>query len=621
MSSGWAFLLAVVLCGGACGAAEATDTWSPERAEALLVRWCDALVARQVRGTCDENLDGAVLCPACGSVHGRFGDAVYPLIYLYVRRGDSRYLRAAEAAVDWVERTMVRADGANDNDYRNQWFGITVFAQTSMGKTLLHFADRLPDALKARWMSIFRRETAFVRQRFDSGFVERTNINYPATFCEAMALASHLTGDSTCLDDAAKILAIFENRCLTDEGLLYGEHHPPAALSPGGRRYVDLGYNCEESLPALVAYASAIGNADLKKRMLASADAHAAFILPDGALDNSAGSRSAKWTYYGSRTSDGLLPLLADLAKEGRPWAVRAIDRHLNLLERCTLPNGLLAGGLHHAAAHEPACVHHAFTHAKSLVDLLLSGAPTSVPAAKLPREAQIGMTAYPSMGAHLVSLGPWRATFSAGDAFSGRAAMVVGGGAPTMLWSRFTGPLIVGSMAEYDMVEPLNMQDLRHERRVVSLTPRFECGSLQSGAEGRAAVVAACVDDVFDYRAVGVLRNGRGQVGARYEMTWRLSPKGLTFEGKCAADGRFVLPLVAQPDEPIDCAGNQVVLRKKGATVMVESSGQMGVLRTDRGDRAFHPVAGLLTAQLAVSVKANENLKISLSLVDDNQK
>lgn len=33
---------------------------------------------------------------------------------------------------------------------------------------------------------------------------------------------------------------------------------------------------------------------------------HLEFVLPDGAIDSSFGSRVNKWTYWGSRTSDGM---------------------------------------------------------------------------------------------------------------------------------------------------------------------------------------------------------------------------------------------------------------------------------------------------------------------------
>ncbi len=45
----------------------------------LLKTWCDGLMARQVVTMRDPAFHGGLLCPACALIHGRCGDAVYPL--------------------------------------------------------------------------------------------------------------------------------------------------------------------------------------------------------------------------------------------------------------------------------------------------------------------------------------------------------------------------------------------------------------------------------------------------------------------------------------------------------------------------------------------------------------
>ena len=59
------------------------------------------------------------------------------------------------------------------------------------------------------------------------------------------------------------------------------------------------------------------------------------FLLPNGAWDNSWGTRNYKWSYWGSRTSDGCFPalmLLADLDPSFR----EAAWRNLYLMAACT---------------------------------------------------------------------------------------------------------------------------------------------------------------------------------------------------------------------------------------------------------------------------------------------
>ena len=66
-------------------------------------------------------------------------------------------------------------------------------------------------------------------------------------------------------------------------------------------------------------------------------------MLPDGAWDNSWGTRNNKWSYWGSRTSDGCQPGYGLLAKKSPEFA-EAVRRNTRLLKACT-HDGLLHGG------------------------------------------------------------------------------------------------------------------------------------------------------------------------------------------------------------------------------------------------------------------------------------
>ena len=578
---------------GSSSCVEVNDRWSREDAKQLLLRWCEALVAYQVKEHPDPCVIGSFPCPACGLAHGRTGDAAYPLLWAYSMTKRKEFLDAAVLAVDWSERMMVRADGGNYNDYRSGWWGITVFSQIAMGKTLLRFGHLLPKDAYGRWMDIFKRQTAFIRRRFMEPSFAEANVNYPAAFCEAMVLASKLTGDAGCLCDAEKTARSIR-RLFTADGLLAGEDHPPDAVSPRGRRPIDLAYNCEETIPSLIAYAAETGDRAFENEVLDCAMNHLEFFLPDGGLDDSAGSRSAKWTYYGSRTSDGMLPMLAALAKKSRPGAVRAIDRHLRLLERCTLASGVLAGGIDYAAANEPGCLHHGFTHAKSLAELLMDGnVPETAPVAELPREKARGLSVYPSMGVHLASVGDWRVTFSANDAFSGPESATVGGGSPTLLWHRKAGLLAAGTMSEYSLVEPQNMQDLRHEREVLSATPRFERGKEKSCQD-------CAVDVVAEEHNGEILYSVRGRW---MSAKWTVGEGGIRLTATTDGAGRFVFPVVVRSGDSVRVEGNRALVRKGGVTVALKSNAAISLVKTDRGERAFTPIAGLLTAQFAFPV------------------
>ena len=589
------------------GSPSAAASWSRDAAEGLVARWCDALLARQIAGTGDPMLDGAIACPACGVLHGRVGDLAYPLAYRWERTGDAKYLAAAERAVEWTEAAMRRADGGLYNDFQSQWWAITVFAQIALGKTLLRFGDRLPRDLRVRWSALFERDTDFVARRFDESFVESTNVNYPASFCEAMALAGRV------LDDAGKTararsMADRVMKSFLPDGLFTGEGAPMSHRSPRGLAYVDLGYNLEESLPSLLAYAELCGDGRMKDAVLASAAAHAEFLLPDGGVDDSFGSRSAKWTYYGSRTSDGLLPILGALAKSGVPWAARAMGIHLGLLACCTNASGLLAGGVQYGAAGEPACIHHSFTHAKSVVDVLLDASiPERGGDAPLPREHAYGLRSFPSIGVALAAVGPWRATFAGGDSFApGMTGLRISGGGPSLAWHEAVGPLLVGTMADYAIVEARNLQDLRHERTVLSMTPRIEANDSSSSArDADAEMEATSAASALECRAKGRLTGRDGTRGAAYELVSHVDEKTFSIGGTCETDARFVLPVVALATDRVEIGNGRVRIERGAFVVTIESDLPFELAKTDRGDRAFSPIAGFLYAYLTAPLRA----------------
>ncbi len=129
----------------------------------LLQTWCDGLVARQVTGIADTALRGGLLCPACGLIHGRCGDAVYPLLRVAHSTGDEKYLRAALAVHEWSERTVSRADGSWVNDVSlSTWKGITVFHAIALAEALEHHGTILDAAVRKRWTERLARAAKFL---------------------------------------------------------------------------------------------------------------------------------------------------------------------------------------------------------------------------------------------------------------------------------------------------------------------------------------------------------------------------------------------------------------------------------------------------------------------------
>jgi len=561
------------------------DSWNRLAAESLFERWCEGLYANQLRETPRRETHGALMCPACGFLHGRAGDAVYPFVRMWVRTGESRWLSAARDVVEWTERNFVREGGGYVNDQQSSWLYTSVFSQIALGRTLLRYGDALPHDVAERWRSAFDRLSVWTMDYFQ--LQPGPNVNYLAAYCEAMALAWKLSGEDRFRVAAERMARDRVMRCFTHDGFLFGEGRPLDGKSQErGLHFIDIGYNLEESLPALSAAADMLGDARLAEQVEISAKAHAEFLLPDGAIDNAAGSRSVKWTYYGSRTSDGALPLWAWCARRGVPWGVRAIDRTLRLLSRCTGGDNLLAGGLDYAMAGEPTCIHHTFTHAKALAVLLEEGAPESVSPAELPREAEYGHRHVDALDVDLVAVGPWRATFSANDSPKGDRRAMVGGGAPVLVWHMDRGLIAAGTMAKFYWVEAHNMQGQRRDLFERSLAPRIEVqadnGDFSNLCDAGVRVNACFEDGLFKSETSGALTSWSPDelmTNGRYRIVYRISRSSFSIDAFADVPYRFVFPV-----------------RRVAADGMREHlSAEWDVAPTARGGNAFSTIGGLL--------------------------
>ena len=77
-----------------------------EKYFSLLECLADGCLKYQLRSTGDTALDGALLCPACGVIHGRCHEAAYPLLCLARTTGKEEYLDAAKRLFAWGENMV-----------------------------------------------------------------------------------------------------------------------------------------------------------------------------------------------------------------------------------------------------------------------------------------------------------------------------------------------------------------------------------------------------------------------------------------------------------------------------------------------------------------------------------
>jgi hypothetical protein len=429
----------------------------------------------------DPAFQGALLCPACVLIHGRCADAIYPLMRAAHSTGDSKYLSAAIKLHDWSELQVSRADGSWINDVTlSPWQGITVFHTIALAESLHHHGSLLDATMRAQWTDRLARAAKFL-----DGFItiETGNINYPITASLAFALCGQVLGEHPYLD-RARALAHASLDYFTPNGLLFGEGHPLREVTSKGCHPVDLGYNVEESLPALAQYSLLTNDQQVLEQTVKSLRAHMEFMLPNGAWDNSWGTRNYKWSWWGSRTSDGCHPayvLLSDHDPRFREVALR----NLELMSACT-QDGLLYGGQDYFHHGDRPCIHHTFTHAKALATVLDRGGANiqATERPSIPRDKSVGLRHYPEIGTYLPSKGPWRATVTENDweyvehvqagGGSESGGGHASGGALSLLFHQSLGPILVASMSEYQMIEISNQQaflDAPH----MTLTPRIE--------------------------------------------------------------------------------------------------------------------------------------------------
>lgn len=434
----------------------------------LLKRFADSLLKTQIHSD-NRSFNGGFLCESCKTIHGRCIDAIYGFAVAYKYFREEKYLTAIYDLLEY-SKNLTCNNGAIYNDLQTEWLYTTVFFVIDLVETLNSAKDVLPKDL----VNTLEEKVAFHSKWLYLNLDEHspTNINYPANNALAMLLAGNYLNNEDYIKRAHS-LADYAFKHISENHLLYGEGKPHNDVSKRGCFAIDIGYNLEETLPALTKYAYLNNNEEKKELIYQVALAHLDFILPDGAIDNSFGCRNYKWTYYGSRTCDGILPLCFLLSDRNKQF-LEAGYRNTLLIDKCS-EDGLLYGGPMYKKHLEKPCVHHTFEHFNSfafavdylnnhkMIDKKIS-LPSDVPYSKY----------YPEMDSYRIATKDMLADITCYDVaipYSGHAS----GATLTMLYSRTKGPMIMGSVGNYELTEPTNMQVLLDREKHRPLLPRFE--------------------------------------------------------------------------------------------------------------------------------------------------
>ncbi|QEG22889.1 hypothetical protein [Mariniblastus fucicola] len=596
----------------------AKGTYFDTLTKSLLVDWCDGMIRRQINEPDNPKLHGALACPACDHIHGRCSDALYPFLHLANVTGDAKYTTAAIDVYNWAEHNVKNDDGSWRNDIRPKaWRGTTIFGAIALAEALHYHGKVLDEKTRAAWTARLDEAAGGYLYR-DFKKIDFTNLNYGMTGVYGFHLFGTLLKKQKYLDRSQQFAKRVKEFFTEPNTLLWGEGKPNNNRSGRGLLPVDLGYNVEESLNGVVLYALEVNDTEMLDMVTKSLSGHLEFMLPDGAWDNSWGTRSQKWSYWGSRTSDGCQPGFSLMADRNPAFGTAAI-KNAELLKRCTA-DGLIHGGPHYVSHGVNPCIHHTFAHAKvmALVQDKMHAMPKFDGSAPLPRATAKGVKHFPELDVWLVAKGPWRSTVSAYDSIykTKRADHLQQptGGSMAVLYHDKVGTLLAGSMARYIMVEPLNMQPQPDED--FPLTPRIETRNDDAWFTNLYDLKADVkfTDDgnkvSFDI-ATTIQDEDRNPVESgpsSYKLQYAFEDGKVTVAANCTEekadpDAMLVIPILSPTGEKVtQVSKTRIEIVKPEGTVVVESNAPLTIKETAKG-RVFNMVPGAEAVPIMMAI------------------
>ncbi|MDB5103844.1 MAG: hypothetical protein JWP91_1533 [Fibrobacteres bacterium] len=482
---------------------------------ANLYRLCDGLAATQNLKAGDKDF-GALVCPSTNPdnhpTHSRGAEAVYPLAVAFKHGKDARYADAAVKLGNWLIRIQ-NAAGAWGEDWPNHdgWDGTTADQLISLAGAYVMLKDRLTTAENNAWTGSIKRSADWIEANFPKG-----NLNYLPTGAVALKLASiAIPGAPAKWNAKAAALMAQTVQSVNSQDFITGEGMG-----------IDLGYNIAQSIGYIALYGiltNTAADVDFAARVLRT---HFKFMYPNGAIDNSWGTRSYKWMLEsGSKTAPGI-PFTFALLADKDPAFNRAATLSLDFLSRNFIGDGnLMVYGPHSAkhAGSNPPCIYPSFARAQSLATAVEYG-PDAAASAPIPSEAANWYQYFSTAKTALIRTEKIMATLTAYDAIGQYSrGEVVRGGSITNLWFEGYGTLgflQTSSQTAYNREEPRHMPV---EGSLLPLTPRIDKPGAVYYAnlyDEKAVLAAAAEGDGYKTTSTGSLRDSNG-ASSGVGFTW----------------------------------------------------------------------------------------------------
>jgi len=532
-----------------------------ELTKRLFFSWTKALHSHQAAFWGNPKLDGALICPACGKIHGRCVEAIYPFMAMARTTGLSFWSKDAERLFDWAEETVSQPDGSFLNDIDSDWKGTSVFAAISFVDTLEDFGTILEPSFKKKLEGRLLKASKYLCS--EDSYLEK-NTNYPVSIALLLYRSGLYFSDEKLLQKAEDYKRVCKS-VMTPEGFIFGEGFMRNGRSARNLLAIDIGYNVEETLPAMVKLGILTKDEELLSIAERGFSKQLEFMLCDGAWDNSFGTRNFKWTYWGSRTSDGAAEGLL-LLKERNALFSEAAYRNLLLMEQST-HDGLLSGGPHYGSAMQPTCIHHTFTHVRPLVSILVHDLWDNATQSTqlLPRYQKQGVTENKDIASFVYTCSNYTATITAYD-WPYMPAGHTSGGTLSLLHSSRLGPILISGMGEYWPKEKNNMQLPQGKIIHECLDLRIEMEEEDRTFSSRECMNASLTRiDKCSFLASGILMSKKGEISTspvHYEISYHFKENIIEIIATCKR-GTLVCPIVSRHDEEIVQIGNKVLIEK----------------------------------------------------------
>lgn len=592
----------------------------------LLKDWCDGMINIQINNPSNLEEHGALDCPSCSHIHGRCMDALYPFLYMADVTGDKKYVEAAVLVMNWAENNISQENGAW-TVIRNpkSWKGITVFGAIALAEGLHYHGHVLDEEIRKSWTNRLERAGQYIYDTFTISF---TNINYGGTAIYGLNLIGDVVRNNAFNAKSKSLAEDVKSFFTENEGLLFGECKKSSKkLSKKGLHGVDLGYNVEETLNSLVMYALKENDNELLQIVTKSLNSHLEFMLPDGAWDNSWGTRQYKWSYWGSRTCDGSQPAFGMMAHINPAFGT-AVVINTELLKRCTA-NGLLHGGPHFVSHNIKPCVHHTFAHAKPLAAMLDHWAhlPEINKNTALPRTTADGVKHFKDLDVSLFSRGDWRGTVSAYDAeyHYNNDYRQATGGALGILYHNKVGLLCVASMAVYEMVEKNNQQP--QPGKDIALTPRIETFKDDEWYTNLFDLTANIestdrngeIELVSNVNLKNVAREIVEETASEFNILYKCTVDEMQIHVKTdqsiVENTAFVLPIVSPTGEAVNVVSeNEITIQKPEGLVTLKANVPIK-MKEISGERTFNMVPGVEALPFEIFFEDNKDIEVSISV------